>query len=190
MNKGVPPRRLMNEINVVSDHIIEPKTLAEVINIEQKLECIKAIDKEMDSLMKNQTWELCELPSDRKAIGSKWVFKLKTNIDGSIKCFKARLVAQGFAQKYGSDYDLVFAPVVKQATLRILLSIAGRHGMTVRHLDAKTAVLNRRVKEIIYMKQPPGYEQEDKLELVCLLKKGIYRLKQAARLGTKRFIKC
>lgn len=104
---------------------------------------------------------------------------------GASNVSKDGLIAQGFSQKYGTDYDQVFAPVVKQTTFRILLSIAGKEGMLVQHWDAKTAFLNGKIKEKIYMKQPPEYEQEEKLDLVCLLKKSIYGLKQAARLWSE-----
>lgn len=72
------------------------------------------MDSKMDLLEKNCTWELCKLLADRKPVGCKWVFKLKTNADKSIAYYKARLVAQGFFEKYGTDYYQVFAPVVKQ----------------------------------------------------------------------------
>lgn len=92
--------------------------------------------------MENGTWELTKLPQGRKAVGCKWTFKIKTGANGEITRYKARLVAQGFSQKYGEDYE-VFAPVVKQATIRTLLTIAGKEKMVVRHYDVKTAFLNR-----------------------------------------------
>src|ERR1700712_2865298 len=104
----------------------------------------------MQSMRQNGSWELADLPDDRKAIGCKWVYKIKTNVDGSIQRFKARLVAQGFSQKYGMDYDEVFAPVVRQTTIRTLLSVAARRKMCVEHLDVKTAFLNGDLKETIY----------------------------------------
>ena len=85
---------------------------------------------------------LVDLPEGRRAIGSKWVFKIKTNALGEIQQYKARLVAQGFSQKFGTEYDQVFAPVVLQSTFRIMLTIAAKQRMRVIHLDAKTAFLN------------------------------------------------
>lgn len=83
-------------------------------------------------------------------------FKVKTNADGDRR-FKARLVAQGFSQKYGSDYDEVFAPVVKQTTFRTLLAVAAKEKMFVQHMDDMTAFLNGELVKTIYMKQPPGF---------------------------------
>lgn len=110
-----------------------------------------------------------------------WMFKLKRNSDGQPSKYKARLVAQGFSKKYGVDYDQVFAPVAKQTTLRIMLSVAATNNMKVIHLDAKPDFLNGTLDETIYMKQPPGFLAEGKEDQVCLLKKSIYGLKQSAR---------
>jgi len=106
---------------------------------------------------------------------------MKRSANGSIRRFKARLVAQGYSQKYGEDYDQVFAPVVKHSTFRTLLAIAARNEMKVYHMDAKTAFLNGTIDEVIFMKQPPGFVVEDKPNLVCRLKKSLYGLKQSAR---------
>ena len=84
---------------------------------------------------------LTELPEGMKAIGCKWVFTLKRDAEGEIQRYKARLVAQGFSQKYGVDFDETFAPVVKHTTVRTLLSVAACKGMQVKHLDVKTAFL-------------------------------------------------
>ncbi|KMQ89570.1 retrovirus-related gag-pol polyprotein [Lasius niger] len=177
-NKGVPPNHFGEWVNVIT----EPKSLSEALADKNKEEWINVMKDEMASLKRNQTWELCELPKGREAISCKWIYKLKTDEKGNITRYKARLVAQGFCQKYGTDYDEVFAPVAKQTTFRILLSIASKEKMIVRHLDAKTAFLNGKLEQSIYMKQPPGFNADNEENLVCKLKKGIYGLKQAARL--------
>lgn len=175
-NKGVPPQRFQANL------IIEPKTLTEALSSQDtKEKWLQAMKEEMESHKDNNTWELCDLPEGRKAIGCKWVFKTKVDSSGKIKRFKARLVAKGFTQKFGEDYDQVFAPVAKQTTFRILLSIASAKKLLVHHLDVKTAFLNGKLSETIYMKQPPGFENQNK-NLVCRLKRGIYGLKQAAKL--------
>lgn len=178
INKGVPPKRYEDEVNIAINKP-DPQSFEEALSIEEeKLEWQKSMKDEISSLLKNNTWELSDLPVDRKAIGSKWLFKRKLDAKGNIVRFKARVVAQGFSQKYGQDYDLVFAPVVRQTTFRICLSIAGKEKMLVKHFDAKTAFLNGPLNEVLYMKPPKGFETNGK---VCLLKKRIYGLKQSAR---------
>ena len=85
---------------------------------------------------------MTELPEGKTAIGCKWVYKAKTDEHGVVTRYKARLVAQGYSQKYGEDYDEVFAPVAKSTTLRALLTIAGRKKMIVNHYDIQSAYLN------------------------------------------------
>lgn len=173
--KGVPPERFQANL------VVEPKTFSEALSSKMKQKWVQAMEEEFKSLKDNETWELCELPKDRKAIDCKWVYKTKIDSDDKVKRFKARLVAKGYSQKFGQDYDLVFAPVAKQTTFRILLSIASTQKLLVHHMDIKTAFLNGKLNESIYMKQPPGFQSENK-NLVCHLKKGIYGLKQAAKL--------
>lgn len=176
VNKGKPPNRFQANL------VFEPKTLTDALSDQRtKEKWITAMQEEMQSHKENGTWELCHLPDGCKAIGCKWIYKTKIGSDGKVKRFKARLVAKGFTQKFGEDYDQVFAPVAKQTTIRILLSVASAQKLLVHHLDVKTAFLNGRLSEKIYMKQPPGFENQNK-NLVCRLKKGIYGLKQAAKL--------
>ncbi|KXJ74150.1 hypothetical protein RP20_CCG014268 [Aedes albopictus] len=138
------------------------------------------MDDEYQAQIENNTWELVELPAGRKAIGSKWIFKSKEDEKGNIVRHKARLVAQGFNQKFGVDFDEVFAPVAKQVTLRTLLTVASRRGMLVKHMDVKTAYLHGKLDETIYMRQPEGYAMGGP-NTVCMLKRSIYGLKQSAR---------
>lgn len=154
----------------------DPKTYKEAISSVYCNQWIKAMQEELESLRSTKTYELKDLPAGRKAIGCKWVFKRKTE-DGKIR-FKARLVAKGFSQKYGEDYDEVFAPVARAPTIRLLLSMAGKLNFHVKQFDVKTAFLNGSLDEEIYMKQPEGFEKGEK---VLHLKKSLYGLKQAAR---------
>lgn len=179
VTRGIPPERF--KANKVTCDIYEPKTYEEAVSCHNKNEWTEAIKNEMDSLIENGTWELTELPQGRKAIGCKWTFKVKTGANGEIIRYKSRLVAQGFSQKYGEDYDEVFAPVVKHTTIRTLLVIAGKEKMKVRHYDIKTAFLNGELKEDIYMKQPKGFIEKGKEHLACHLKRTLYGLKQSAR---------
>lgn len=178
VNKGVPPKRLIEEINMVCT---EPKTYNQAISGNDRTNWMSAMKDEINSLHENGTWELIDLPRDVKPIGCKWLYKIKTDENGNTVRYKARLVAQGYSQKYGSDYDQVFAPVAKLTTLRIVLSLANKNGWYINHVDAKTAFLNGKLEEIIYMKQPPGFVSEGNENKVCILKKSLYGLKQAAR---------
>lgn len=181
-NRGVPPQRLNDY--VVGKAVLamdEPTTYEEAVTCEEKEEWIRAMTEEFQTLIDNDTWELVDPPVDRNIIGSRWVFKRKLNVDGKIDRFKARLVAQGFAQRIGVDFDDSFAPVAMHSTLRVLLTIAGYRKMQVKHLDVKAAYLYGTLEEEVFMRQPPGYAVPHKEQQVCRLKKSIYGLKQAAR---------
>jgi hypothetical protein len=140
-----------------------------------------AMDIEYSALMKNKTWHLVPPKKGRNVIGCKWVYKIKRKADGSLDRYKARLVAKGYKQQYGIDYDDTFSPVVKHATIRIILSIAVSRGWSLRQLDVQNAFLHGVLEEEVYMQQPPGYEDSTKLNYVCKLDKALYGLKQAPR---------
>lgn len=156
----------------------EPKTFLQASKSIDSNSWMDAMKSELKAIDDNQTWELTTLPPGRKAIGSRWVFKAKKDETGAVTKFKARLVAQGFSQKFGIDYDQVFAPVARSATLRLVLSVAGNRNYIVHHFDITTAFLNGVLNEEIFMKQPPGFESGEK---VYKLKKSLYGLKQSAR---------
>lgn len=175
---GQPPIRFRDyELYSVSSYC-EPKSYAEVLRSPEKEEWLNAMNEEIQSLNQNQAWELVDLPESRKTVGSKWVFKRKHDQDGKIIEYKARLVAQGFSQKYGEDYDEVFAPVTRSSTFRLLLSVSGKRKLKIKQFDIKTAFLNGELTEEIYLKQPPGFVINNQ---VYKLKKSLYGLKQAAR---------
>ena len=140
-----------------------------------------AATAEMQAHVNNGTWELVKLPSDRKAIGSKWVFKVKRNPDGSVERYKARVVAKGFSQRPGIDFFETFAPTTKWAALRAILALAALEDLELESLDISTAYLNGSIDAEVYMKQPEGFEQRGS-EWVCKLQKGLYGLKQGGRL--------
>jgi hypothetical protein len=163
----------------------EPETYQEAISSEESHKWLSAMQEEMDSLLKNKTWELVDLPPERKAIGSRWVFRVKLNTDGSIQRYKARLVAKGFSQKFGIDFSETFSPVVRWETIRTVLSVAAIKGMKLSQFDVKTAFLYGELSEEIYMVQPEGFN--DGTKKVCKLYKSIYGLKQAPRCWNERF---
>lgn len=160
------------------DSKFEPRTYKEAISCCDKTHWVNAMREELDSIEKNETWELTDLPAGRTSVGSKWVYKIKSDENGRNCTFKARLVAQGFTQKFGIDYDEVFAPVARSETFRILLSIASVQNYEVKQYDFKTAFLNGHLKEEIYMRPPPGISSNGQ---VYRLKKSLYGLKQAAK---------
>ncbi|KAJ0491190.1 putative RNA-directed DNA polymerase [Helianthus annuus] len=141
----------------------------------------KAMQTELDSIIKNKTWTLVDLPSNHKAIGLKWVFKLKKDANGSVTKHKARLVAKGYVQQKGVDFDDVFAPVARLETIRLLLALAAKGNWLVHHLDVKSAFLNGELKEEVYVTQPSGFEVKGKEDMVYRLHKALYGLRQAPR---------
>jgi hypothetical protein len=109
---------------------------------------------EHETLMKNQTWALIELPPGKKPIGCKWVYKVKYKADGMLDKHKARLVAKGFAQKEGIDYEETFAPTAKMGTIRLVLAMVAQFGWKLHQMDVKSAFLNGDLEEEVYMYQP------------------------------------
>lgn len=183
--KGMLPERYREMTGMVRRVIPEPRTYKEAIESPEAKLWIAAMDEEIKSLTENHTWTLTNLPENRKAVGCKWIYKRKLDEDGNIVRYKARLVAQGFSQMYGTDFDEVFAPVVRQVTFRTLLTVAGQRNMLVKHADVKTAYLHGEMEEAVFMKQPLGYEAED-TGAVCLLKKGLYGLRQSGCIWNKK----
>ncbi|GJZ50793.1 zinc finger, CCHC-type containing protein [Tanacetum coccineum] len=142
---------------------------------------IEAMEIELDSINKNNTWTLTTLPPDQKAIGLKWVFKTKRDAKGNIIKYKARLVAKGYVQEQGIDFDEVFAPVARIETVRLILALAAHHGWQVHHLDVKSAFLHGDLKEEVYVTQPEGFVQQGNSGKVYKLTKALYGLRQAPR---------
>ncbi|GJW52222.1 ribonuclease H-like domain, reverse transcriptase, RNA-dependent DNA polymerase [Tanacetum coccineum] len=142
---------------------------------------IEAMEIELDSINKNNTWTLTTLPTNHKAIGLKWVFKTKRDAKGEIIKYKARLVAKGYVQEQGIDFDEVFAPVARIETVRLILALAAYHGWQVHHLDVKSAFLHGDLKEEVYVTQPEGFIQQGNSGKVYKLTKALYGLRQAPR---------
>ena len=163
----------------------EPESYEEAVNSEDRENWKRAMNNEMESLAKNQTWELTDLPDDAESIPCKWVFRMKTNPDGSIDKYKARLVVKGFNQRKGMDYSQTFSPVARLGTIRSVLSIAASERMHLKQFDVSTAFLYGELSETVYMQQPEGYG--DGSSKVCKLKRSLYGLKQAPRCWNKHF---
>ncbi|PRQ23920.1 putative RNA-directed DNA polymerase [Rosa chinensis] len=147
----------------------------------------QAMQEEYDALMNQNTWTLVPLPPDKNLVPCKWIFKIKRNSDGSIARHKARLVARGFSQEYGVDFEETFSPVVRHTTVRLILGLAASSGWKLHQMDVKNAFLHGILNEEVYMTQPSGFENPSYPSFVCKLQKSLYGLKQAPRAWNERF---
>lgn len=152
----------------------EPQTVDEALSDKNWRE---AMDAEYMALMKNKTWRLVPPQKGRNIIDCKWVYKMKRKVDGTLDRYKAHLVAKGFKQRYGIDYEDTFSPVVKAVTIRMVLSIAVFRGWSLRQLDVQNAFLHGVLEEEVYLRQPPGYEKSSLPDYVCKLDRALYGLK-------------
>jgi len=162
-------------------HLEEPQTLSDALVSEESKEWYAAWESEVDSLVRNDTWELALLPAGREAIGCRWLFRSKD--DGR---YKARLVAKGYSQREGLDYTETFAPVAKFNSLRSLLALVCENDWELEGMDVKTAFLHSDLEETVYMEIPEGLHTEVQRNnsgerVVCRLIKSIYGLKQSPR---------
>ena len=162
------PDRYGEWVTFAGEEVVEPTTVSE------------AMQQEIDSLQDYGVWELTELPEGRKAVGCKWVFKVKHNVDGSIERYKARLVAQGFCQRYGEDYDETFSLVVRLESVRTVIALSVQRGLNLHQMDVTSAFLNGELEDEVYMKQPEGYTAKGLEHQVYKLKKSLYSLKQSS----------
>ena len=163
--------------------IAEPSSYKEASGIP---EWQLAMTDELNALHRTCTWDVVPLPAGVVPITCKWVFKVKTKSDGSIERYKARLVARGFQQTQGIDYDETFAPVAHLTTVRALLAVAASSSWTISQMDVKNAFLHGDLHEEVYMHPPPGIEVPS--GHVCRLRRALYGLKQAPRAWFERFV--
>lgn len=140
-----------------------------------------AMYKEFNSTTENSTWDLVTATETMNVVGCRWVFTIKYNSDGTIDRYKARIVAKGYHQQQGVDYEDTFSPVIKSTTIRIVLGLAVNNDWPVRQIDVNTAFLQGHLSEEVFMLQPPGFTDKDRPHHVCRLKKALYGLKQAPR---------
>ena len=161
-----------------------PKSYKEAMASDEKLEWLEAIKKEHESLIQNGTWKLVQRKPGMKILKGKWVLDNKLGSNNQLLRRKARYVIKGYEQIFGIDYSETFSPVVKSKTIRMLLTIAAKFNLELKHIDFDTAFLNGELEEVIFMEQPEGFV-ENGSQYVCELKKSIYGLKQAARVWYK-----
>jgi transposase InsO family protein len=160
---------------------VEPRTHAEAMRRADRKQWESAFASEMQSLEDAGVYELVPPPPRCKPCGSRWVLKVKRTASGAVDKYKARLVAQGFTQRPGIDYDETFAPVAKFGSIRALLALAAVNDYEVHQMDVVTAYLNGDLQEELYMRQPEGFVVPGKEGYVWRLKKSLYGLKQAGR---------
>ncbi|GJU74025.1 retrotransposon protein, putative, ty1-copia subclass [Tanacetum coccineum] len=148
---------------------------------------LNAMNVEMQSMKDNEVWVLVELPPNGKTVGSKWLFKKKTDMDEAVHTYKARLVTKGYTQTLGIDYEETFSHVADIRSIRTLIAITAYYDYEIWQMDVKTVFLNRYLNEEVYMEQPEGFVNPKYPNRVCKLKRSIYGLKQASRQWNKRF---
>jgi hypothetical protein len=142
--------------------------------------------EELNNFTRNQVWTLEEHPKGARVIRTKWVFRNKQDDQGIVVRNKARLVAKGFSQVEGLDFGETFAPVARLEAIRILLAYASHHEMKLYQMDVKSAFLNGFINELVYVDQPPGFEDPRYPNHVYRLSKALYGLKQAPRVWYER----
>ncbi|GJT87025.1 retrovirus-related pol polyprotein from transposon TNT 1-94 [Tanacetum coccineum] len=157
---------------------IEPKNVNEALGDES---WIVAMQEELNQFIANDVWELVPQPKNMTIIGTKWVFRNKLDENGVVSRNKARLVAQGYNQQEGIDYDETYAPVARLESIRILLAYACALDFKLFQMDVKSAFLNGFINEEVYVAQPPGFIDFEKPDHVYKLKKALYGLKQAPK---------
>ncbi|CAJ2661986.1 unnamed protein product [Trifolium pratense] len=179
-----------NEITTEGDLVhLAFNAETEPVNFEDAVKDEKwlaAMNEEIESIERNNTWKLVNLPNDKKTIGVKWVYKVKVNPKGEITRHKARLVVKGFLQKEGIDFNEVFAPVARMETIRLVTALAHYNRWSMHQMDVKCAFLNGPLEEEVYVVQPPGFIDKENESKVYKLNKALYGLKQAPRAWNKR----
>lgn len=181
-----PPERYRDLVdNLFFAENQEPLSYREATESKEATLWKKAMDEEFESLIQNNVWELVETVDNLRTIDCKWTFKRKRDANGNVQRHKARLVARGFRQREGIDYQETYSPVVRFDSIRTIIAIAASDRMKIKQFDVKTAFLYGDIEETIHMQQPEGYD--DGTGRVCRLKRSLYGLKQSSRCWNQRF---
>jgi hypothetical protein len=161
----------------------EPKKVDEALQDEG---WVSAMPDELLQFTRNDVWTLVPRPAEQNIIGAKWIFKNKTDEHGTVVRNKARLVAQGYTQIEGVNFDETFAPVTRLESIKIILYIACHLGFKLYQMDVKNAFLNCVLQEEVYVEQPKGFQDPHHPHHVYKLKKALYGLKHAPRAWYER----
>ena len=158
-------------------------------NVEEALKDTKwkeTINEEIKALLKNNTWEVVDLPKEKNTVGCKWVFTIKYKSDDTIKRYKTLLVTKGYTQSYGIDNQETFTPISKMNSIQVLLSLVANNDQPWQQLDVKNAFLHGNLEEV-FIDSPLDFENHFGVGKVCKLMKSLYGLKQLPRAWFERF---
>ena len=174
----VPSSKLLDYWTLVSEIIDEPLDFQTAsLHPDWK----DAINREIGSILKNNTWEVVDRPPHRKPITAKWLFRIKKDAQGKTTKLKARVVARGFQQQEGVDFNEIFAPVVKWSTILIIFVLASQNNWPLHQLDIITAFLNGTIHEDIIMEIPAKFPSSGDESKVCKINRALYGLKQSPK---------
>lgn len=182
--RGVPSLRFIEEyLAAAMEQEVKqsPLSVQEAMGGSNSEKWKGAMKSEMDSLQENGVYEIVDRPAGKKVVKSKWVFRVKTNELGEVEKYKARVVAKGFSQVEGVDYDQTFSPTVRFESIRQLVAMGASKGMKMHQMDVTTAFLYAPLEEVVYMEQPEGTVEEKNQGKVMRLLKCLYGLKQSPR---------
>src|ERR1044072_6751740 len=182
-SEGVMTRSRKRIANACFISKVEPKNIKEALQDEY---WINAMQDELSQFKRNEVWNLVPRPKGVNVIGTKWIFKNKSDEVGNVTRNKARLVAQGYTQVEGVDFDETFAPVARLESIRLLLGVAYLMKFRLYQMDVKSAFLNGYLNEEVYVEQPKGFVDPSHPEHVYKLRKTLYGLKQAPRAWYER----
>ncbi|KAD4585071.1 hypothetical protein E3N88_22672 [Mikania micrantha] len=174
----------LSEIDIDIGKHNDPTSYSEAITSDQSSEWHNAMIDELESMDKNNVWELVILPDRVKPVGCKWVYKTKLDPNGNVERFKARLVAKGYTQKEGIDYQETFSPVSRKDSLRIVMALVAHFDLELHQMDVKTAFLNGELYEDVYMTQPEGFKPKDD---ILLASNSLDMLHESKRLLSSNF---
>ena len=173
-----PPITALSTINPM----IEPTNFKEALHSPEANLWIEAMKEEIQSMIDNHAFFLCDLPPGRKSIGSKWVYRIKRDANNKFERCRARIVAKGYSQVIHIDFDKTYAPVVRIDSVRHILALAAFYGLHILHADAKTAFMNGDSDVELYISQPQGFIDPQNPHKVLRLNRSLYGLKQASRI--------
>ena len=183
-NRGVPPLRFIEAyLATAADEEVKqsPESVQEALQGPHREKWQQAMNSEMESLRENGVYELVDRPKGKKVVKSKWVLRVKTNEKGEIEKYKARVVAKGYSQVEGVDYDQTFSPTVRFESIRQMVALGASKGMQMHQMDVTTAFLYAPLDEEVYMEQPEGTVLSGSEGKVMRLLKCLYGLKQSPR---------